>query len=89
MNPLAAALAAGETLVLDGALATELEARGWLPALYFIFSRAGCERAMETVLAEGKPLLARDQQRQVQVAIREAIDDNPTIAESPLNQTIF
>ncbi|WP_077490528.1 homocysteine S-methyltransferase [Sinomonas mesophila] len=28
MNPLAAALAAGETLVLDGALATELEARG-------------------------------------------------------------
>ena len=57
------------TVMLD-----ELEARGWLPALYFIFSRAGCERAMETVLAEGKPLLARDQQRQVEVTIREAID---------------
>ena len=40
-------------------LIDELEARGWLPAIYFIFSRAGCERAMETVLAEGKPLLAR------------------------------
>ncbi len=72
------------TVMLD-----ELEARGWLPAIYFIFSRAGCERAMETVLAEGKPLLARDQQRQVDEAIREAIRDNPTIAESPLNQTIF
>ena len=38
------------TVLLD-----ELESRGWLPAIYFIFSRAGCERAMETVLAEGKP----------------------------------
>jgi superfamily II RNA helicase len=72
------------TVMLD-----ELEARGWLPAIYFIFSRAGCERAMETVLAEGKPLLARDAQRQVDAAIRDAVQDNPTIAESPLNQTIF
>ncbi len=44
---------------------------------------------METVLAEGKPLLTREQQRQVDEAIREQITDNPTIAESPLNQTIF
>ena len=72
------------TVMLD-----ELESRGWLPAIYFIFSRAGCERAMETVLAEGKPLLTREQQRQVDEAIREQIGENPTIAESPLNQTIF
>ncbi len=72
------------TVMLD-----ELEGRGWLPAIYLIFSRAGCERAMETVLAEGKPLLARDQQRQVELAIRDAVADNATIAESPLNQTIF
>src|SRR5216683_2465790 len=72
------------TVMLD-----ELESRGWLPAIYFIFSRAGCERAMETVLAEGKPLLTREQQRQVDEAIREQVTDNPTIAESPLNQTIF
>jgi len=72
------------TMMLD-----ELDARGWLPAIYFIFSRAGCERAMETVLAEGKPLLTRDAQRQVEAAIREATQDNPLIAESPLNQTIF
>src|SRR5262245_6533522 len=67
----------------------ELEARGWLPAIYFIFSRVGCERALETVLAEGKPLLTREQQRGVEAAIREATRDNPTMAESPLNQTIF
>ena len=67
----------------------ELEARGWLPAIYFIFSRAGCERAMETVLAEGKPLLAREDRRSVETAIHEAVRDNPTMAESPLNQTIF
>ena len=72
------------TVMLD-----ELETRGWLPAIYFIFSRAGCERAMETVLAEGKPLLTKSQQQQVDVAIREAVSDNQTIAESPLNQTIF
>ncbi|MDO8478317.1 MAG: DEAD/DEAH box helicase [Candidatus Rokubacteria bacterium] len=72
------------TVMLD-----ELETRGWLPAIYFIFSRAGCERAMETVLAEGKPLLSRSQQQQVDDAIREAVSDTPTIAESPLNQSIF
>ena len=72
------------TVMLD-----ELETRGWLPAIYFIFSRAGCERAMETVLAEGKPLLSRSQQHQVDEAIREAVSDTPTIAESPLNQSIF
>ncbi len=72
------------TVMLD-----ELESRGWLPAIYFIFSRAGCERAMETVLAEGKPLLSKDQQRQVDEAIREQVSETPTMAESPLNQTIF
>jgi superfamily II RNA helicase len=72
------------TVMLD-----ELESRGWLPAIYFIFSRAGCERAMETVLAEGKPLLTKEQQRQVDESIREQVSENPTIAESPLNQTVF
>ncbi|MCI0545679.1 MAG: DEAD/DEAH box helicase [Candidatus Rokubacteria bacterium] len=67
----------------------ELESRGWLPAIYFIFSRAGCERAMETMLAEGKPLLSPDQRREVEVAIAEARAETPTIGESPLNQTIF
>jgi len=70
-------------------LIEDLEERGWLPALYFIFSRAGCERALEEYLAEGKPLLTRPQQGEVDLAVREAIEESPTIAESPLNQTIF
>ncbi|MBI4611547.1 MAG: DEAD/DEAH box helicase [Candidatus Rokubacteria bacterium] len=70
-------------------LVEELEGRGWLPALYFIFSRAGCERALEAYLAEGKPLLRRDQQREVDGAVKEAIQESPTMAESPVNQTIF
>ena len=32
-----------------------LEQRRWLPAIYFIFSRAGCERAMEDVLGQQPP----------------------------------
>jgi superfamily II RNA helicase len=72
------------TVMLD-----ELDGRGWLPAIYFIFSRAGCERALETVLAEGKPLLTKPQQREADEAIRAAIDETPAIGESPLNQTIF
>src|SRR5262249_57877500 len=67
----------------------ELESRGGLPAISFISSGAGGERARETALAEGKPLLSRPEQQEVDAAIREAASDNPTILESPLNQTIF
>src|SRR5207247_11194131 len=42
-----------------------------------------------TVLAEGKPRLTKSQQQRVDEAIREAVSDTPTMAESPLNQTIF
>src|SRR5215510_9881914 len=66
-----------------------LEARGWLPAIYFIFSRAGCERAMQDVLTEGKSLLAPPQQREVDTAIGELIRESPTVAESTLNQSVF
>ena len=66
-----------------------LEARGWLPAIYFIFSRVGCERAMQDVLTEGKSLLARPQQQEVDTAIGEMIRESPTVAESALNQSVF
>jgi ATP-dependent RNA helicase HelY len=66
-----------------------LAARDWLPAIYFIFSRAGCERALDTVLAEGRPLLTGAQQDAVDHAINEAVAESPTIAGSTLNQTIF
>src|SRR5919198_804288 len=48
--------------VVDPAVLIEaLETRGWLPAIYFIFSRAGCERAMDDVLTEGRSLLSPEQ----------------------------
>ena len=70
-------------------LIEELATRGWLPAIYFIFSRVGCERALDEFLAEGKALVTADQRRQVNEAIEAAIADSPAIAESSLNQTVF
>ena len=66
-----------------------LEARGWLPTIYFIFSRVGCERAMQDVLTEGKSLLAPPQQREVDTAIGDLVRESPTVAESVLNQSVF
>ncbi len=66
-----------------------LEGRGWLPAIYFIFSRAGCERALDDVLAEGHSLLTPLQRREVEVALHEALRETPSLGESPLNQSIL
>src|SRR3989475_820357 len=62
-------------------LIADLEARGWLPAIYFIFSRAGCERAMDDVLAEGRGLLTAAQRDDVERAINELVEESPTDAE--------
>src|SRR6266581_1147715 len=66
-----------------------LETRRWLPAIYFIFSRAGCERAMDDVLAEGKALITAGQRGEVDRAIDEALAESPTIGESSLSQSVF
>ena len=71
------------------AMIEELEARKWLPAIYFIFSRTGCERALEDVLGEGRPLLDRAQRREVEQAIGDAVEENPVLGASAINQTIF
>jgi ATP-dependent RNA helicase HelY len=70
-------------------LIEELEHRRWLPTIYFIFSRAGCERALNDVLAEGGSLLGAEHRREVDVTIREAVADSPALSESTLNQTVF
>src|SRR5207245_9777789 len=66
-----------------------MEGRGWLPAIYFIFSRVGCERALEDVLTEGRALLTSEQQRDVDRAIAEAREESPSIGDSELNQMVF
>jgi superfamily II RNA helicase len=66
-----------------------LEERKWLPTLYFIFSRAGCERGMDDVLGEGKAFVTREQQREIDLAISEAVSETPSVGESRLNQSIF
>src|SRR5437660_8274336 len=66
-----------------------MEGRGWLPAIYFIFSRVGCERALEDVLTEGRALLTSEQQREVDRAIGEAREESPSIGDSVLNQMVF
>ncbi|MGH7277024.1 MAG: DEAD/DEAH box helicase, partial [Candidatus Rokuibacteriota bacterium] len=71
--------------VLIEALAT----RRWLPAIYFIFSRAGCERAMQDVLAEGESLLTSEQQDEVDRAIDEALQESVSLGESALSQSVF
>jgi superfamily II RNA helicase len=71
------------------AMIEELEARQWLPAIYFIFSRAGCERALEEFLGEGRSLLDRGRRREVEQAIAEAVEETPVLGASEVNQTIF
>jgi superfamily II RNA helicase len=66
-----------------------LEQRRWLPAIYFIFSRAGCERAMEDVLGSSRPLITREQRREVDESIAQALADSPAIGESTLSQSVF
>src|SRR3989475_4386891 len=66
-----------------------LEQKRWLPAIYFIFSRAGCERALEDVLTEGKPLITREQRQEVDESIASALADQPALGESTLSQSVF
>jgi superfamily II RNA helicase len=76
-------------VVDPGVMLEALEQRRWLPAIYFIFSRAGCERALEDVLSEGRPLVTREQRREVDEAIAQALADQPALGESTLSQSVF
>ena len=67
----------------------QLAEREWLPAIYFIFSRMGCERAMDRVLADGISLLTAQQVREVEEPIQEAVRENPGMNDSLLNQAIL
>jgi ATP-dependent RNA helicase HelY len=76
--------------VSPSALVPSLKGRGWLPAIYFIFSRAGCEEALRRLLEEGFSLLDSKQQQEVDEAIAAFVSENPTlVSKSELNALIF
>ncbi|MDH7500320.1 MAG: DEAD/DEAH box helicase, partial [candidate division NC10 bacterium] len=67
-----------------------LEDRGWLPAIYFIFSRAGCEQALKRFLAEGGDLLHSEQKEQVEGVIEATLLEYPSVSlESELNAALI
>jgi ATP-dependent RNA helicase HelY len=71
-------------------LIQQLQARRWLPAIYFIFSRAGCEAALQRFLRDGGQLLEARRQREVEEAIAQTLHDYPSIApDSELHRLIF
>ncbi|MBW3663023.1 MAG: DEAD/DEAH box helicase [Actinobacteria bacterium] len=50
----------------------ELRSRGWLPAIVFVFSRAGCEGAVEELVRAGLKLASKQERRELD-AIAEAV----------------
>jgi len=67
-----------------------LQARRWLPAIYFIFSRAGCEQALQRFLEQGGDLLDSRQKQEVEAAIEDALVEYPSISlQSELNSTLI
>jgi superfamily II RNA helicase len=58
-----------------------LSARNMLPAIYFLFSRRGCEESMKR--ARGIPLINDDEAKQVRAAVEEFCRINPNLKTHP------
>jgi superfamily II RNA helicase len=71
-------------------LLLQLQVRRWLPAIYFIFSRAGCEAVLRRCLRDGVRFIGEPGVDEVEVAIAKTLSDYPSIApESELHRLIF
>ena len=76
--------------VSPSVLLPNLQARQWLPAIYFIFSRVGCEEALRRFLEKEGSLLGPQKEQEVSEAIETFLSENPTlVSKSELNQLIF
>lgn len=62
-------------------LVSRLEAQEMLPAIYFVFSRKGCEKLMEA--SRGAVQLTREAMRQIDLVVRTRAVANPEILEHP------
>ena len=68
----------------------QLQERRWLPAIYFIFSRSGCERALRRFLEDGGSLLAPERRAEVDEAVANTLRDYPSImAETEVNSLLL
>lgn len=73
-----------------GLVIPQLQTRKWLPAIYFIFSRAGCERALRRFLEDGGSLLPPDRRPEVEEAIANTLRDYPSIVpETEVNSLLL
>jgi superfamily II RNA helicase len=73
-----------------GRLILQLQARHWLPAIYFIFSRAGCEAALRRCLRDGIRFIDSSRADEVETAIDKTLVDYPSITtQGELNRLIF
>jgi ATP-dependent RNA helicase HelY len=76
--------------VRPSVLLPSLKAKRWLPAIYFIFSRAGCEEALRRFLEEGVSMLAPAQQQEVDQAIETFLSESSAlVSKSELNELVF
>ncbi len=57
-----------------------------LPAIFFVFSRVGCEREAMDVLRSGIPLTTPDEQRSIREAVDRAIEQTPGLLNSNLTR---
>lgn len=68
----------------------QLQERRWLPAIYFIFSRSGCERALRRFLEEGGSLLPPERRAEVDEAVANTLRDYPSIIpETEVNSLLL
>ena len=55
----------------------ELSRRGWLPAIIFVFSRAGCDKAVAELVADGVRLTSRDEADEIASIVDTMLSDIP------------
>jgi ATP-dependent RNA helicase HelY len=68
----------------------QLRERRWLPAIYFIFSRSGCERSLRRFLEDEGSLLEPHRRPEVEEAIANTLRDYPSIVpETEVNALLL
>lgn len=69
-------------LISPAKVVMTLDEKELLPAIYFIFSRLGCNEAMETCLLQGWKLTNKNEKREIQARIQTLIQENPSLKET-------